>query len=98
MERIPDKLRGTLSRVVARQDARGADPPRTRQEDLTDWARGHLGNRTVVVVSNREPYSHFRDGDSIRVVRNASGLVVALDSVVQALGGVWVAHGNGNAD
>src|SRR5205085_4665543 len=39
-----------------------------------------------------------RDGDELRVVRNAGGLTVALDAVAQALGGVWVAHGNGNAD
>ncbi|MCC6651601.1 MAG: trehalose-6-phosphate synthase [Candidatus Eisenbacteria bacterium] len=50
------------------------------------------------MVSNREPYSHHHDGERIRTVRNAGGLTVALDAVMQALGGVWVAHGNGDAD
>ncbi len=63
-----------------------------------EWAQGHLAGRKMVVVSNREPYSHHRAGDGIRVVRNAGGLTVALDAVMQALGGVWVAHGSGDAD
>jgi len=71
---------------------------RTTREDLVRWARAHMRDRKLVVVSNREPYTHVREGGEIRVVRNAGGLTVALDSVSQALGGVWVAHGNGNAD
>jgi trehalose 6-phosphate synthase len=62
------------------------------------WARAHLPDRPLVVVSNREPYSHFRDGDRVRWVRNSGGLTVALDSVAQAIGGLWIAHGNGTAD
>jgi trehalose synthase len=72
-------------------------PPRTVRGDLIDWARGHLPDRELVVVSNREPYSHVRDETGIRWVRNAGGLTVALDAVMQALGGEWVAHGAGNA-
>jgi len=50
------------------------------------------------VVSNREPYSHVQDGHGVRWVRNAGGLTVALDAVVQAMGGLWVASGAGSAD
>jgi trehalose 6-phosphate synthase len=52
----------------------------------------------MVVVSNRQPYSHVHTEEGIHVTRNAGGLTVALDAVVRALGGVWVAHGNGDAD
>ncbi len=52
----------------------------------------------MVVVSNREPYSHTREGGRIRWVRNAGGLTVALDAVMRPLGGLWVAHGSGSAD
>jgi trehalose 6-phosphate synthase len=75
------------------------EPRRTSHDDLIRWGRTHLGGQRLVVVSNREPYSHQReDGGGIRWVRNAGGLTVALDSVSQALGGVWVAHGSGTAD
>ncbi len=60
---------------------------RTRLED------GHL-----LVVSNREPYMHQRSGKSLDVVVPPSGLVTALEPVLNACDGTWIAHGNGNAD
>jgi trehalose-6-phosphate synthase len=60
---------------------------RTRLED------GHL-----FVVSNREPYMHQRNGKTIEVVVPPSGLVTALEPVLNACDGTWIAHGSGNAD
>ncbi|MBM3118859.1 MAG: trehalose-6-phosphate synthase [Chloroflexi bacterium] len=52
-----------------------------------------------MVVSNREPYIHISSGgDEIQCIVPASGLTVALDPVMRSCGGVWVAHGSGNAD
>ncbi len=54
---------------------------------------------SLVVVSNREPYSHERDDDGeIRVQSAAGGLTSALDPVMQSRGGTWVAWGSGDAD
>ena len=54
--------------------------------------------RQLIVVSNREPYMHqWRDGKP-RVIVPAGGLITALDPVLQACGGVWIAHGAGDAD
>lgn len=55
-------------------------------------------NAKVVIASNREPVMHERDVGGIRVVRPASGMVAALDPIVRATGGIWVAHGSGTAD
>jgi trehalose 6-phosphate synthase len=96
MEQFAGKIRGALSRAAARQARDG--PPRTSREDLVEWARDHLGGKKLIVVSNREPYSHHHGDDGIRWVRNAGGLTVALDAVVQAFGGTWIAHGSGDAD
>ncbi|MBX6377641.1 MAG: bifunctional alpha,alpha-trehalose-phosphate synthase (UDP-forming)/trehalose-phosphatase [Clostridia bacterium] len=57
-----------------------------------------LGGRRLVVVSNREPYSHRRTPAGIVVEKPAGGLVAALDPVLQATGGTWVAWGSGDAD
>ncbi len=95
---VSNRARAALRRAAIRTQQRHEGPPRTTRADLEQWAQAHLGNRRLVVVSNREPYSHHYAGESIRVVRNAGGLTVALDAVMQALGGVWVAHGSGNAD
>jgi trehalose 6-phosphate synthase len=57
-----------------------------------------LGER-VVILANREPYVHERAPDgSVRVVHPASGLVTALEPVMRACSGVWIAHGSGSAD
>ncbi len=92
------RIRGALGRAAILTQQRSAGPQRTTRQDLVEWARTHLQGRKLVVVSNREPYSHVRKGRAIRWMRNAGGVTVALDAVAQSLGGVWVAHGSGNAD
>ncbi|HKZ05774.1 MAG TPA: trehalose-6-phosphate synthase [Methylomirabilota bacterium] len=52
----------------------------------------------VLCVSNREPYIHVRRGPHIEVQRPASGLVTALEPVMRACSGTWIAHGSGSAD
>lgn len=53
----------------------------------------------VIVVSNREPYIHQRGDDGqVRVMRPASGLVTAVEPVMRACSGTWIAHGSGSAD
>jgi len=66
---------------------------------LRDTLRRHLHGERVVIVANREPYIHERDPNGMIVVRHpASGLVTALEPVMLACSGVWVAHGSGSAD
>jgi trehalose 6-phosphate synthase/phosphatase len=65
---------------------------------LRDILKKHLSGERVIVVSNREPYIHYRKGDLIKVQKPASGLVTALEPILRACSGTWVAHGSGNAD
>ena len=58
----------------------------------------HLQGERVVILANREPYMHERDGAGVKVLHPASGLVTALEPVMRACSGVWVAHGSGTAD
>lgn len=59
----------------------------------------HLHGERVVILANREPYVHERAPDgSIGVLHPASGLVTALEPVMRACSGVWIAHGSGSAD
>ncbi len=57
-----------------------------------------LSGDQVIVVSNREPYMHERSASGILVKRPASGLVTAVEPVMRACSGTWVAHGSGSAD
>ena len=65
---------------------------------LQELVKGRLEDYLFVVVSNREPYIHQWIGDQISCVTPASGLTAALDPVMQACGGIWIAHGSGDAD
>src|SRR6202163_3413633 len=61
--------------------------------------RDQLHSPQMIVVSNREPYAHeFGDTGTIEVQVPASGMVTALEPVMRACSGTWVAHGSGSAD
>jgi trehalose-6-phosphate synthase len=82
------------------------DEYRRSQGPETEWnpqrlqslLRSQLSGDQVIVVSNREPYIHERAGDEIVVRRPASGLVTAVEPVMRACSGTWIAHGSGSAD
>jgi alpha,alpha-trehalose-phosphate synthase [UDP-forming] len=65
---------------------------------LAVHVQSRLADGRLFVVSNREPYTHVQKGKSIEVNVPASGLVTALEPVLCACGGTWVAHGSGDAD
>jgi trehalose 6-phosphate synthase len=57
-----------------------------------------LQDKPFFVISNREPYIHEKKGKKIECLVPASGLVTALEPVLKACGGTWIAHGSGDAD
>ncbi len=66
---------------------------------LKQFLRTELMGERLLVLANREPYIHLRDSSgTVRVMHPASGLVTALQPVMRACSGVWVAHGSGTAD
>ncbi|HWZ45429.1 MAG TPA: trehalose-6-phosphate synthase [Candidatus Saccharimonadales bacterium] len=67
-------------------------------ERLSVHVRGKMNGGRLFVVSNREPYIHVRQGKSVQAVQPASGLVTALEPVLCACDGHWIAHGSGEAD
>jgi trehalose-6-phosphate synthase len=53
----------------------------------------------LVVIANREPYSHEYTSDGgVVMQRPASGLVTGIEPVLRACGGTWIAYGGGSAD
>jgi len=65
---------------------------------LKEQVRTLLQERPLFVISNREPYVHEKKGKKIECLVPASGLVTALEPVLKACGGTWIAHGSGDAD
>jgi trehalose 6-phosphate synthase len=68
------------------------------KDALQELIRTRLRDYRFLVVANREPYLHRYMGGRIECMPPASGMVSALEPIMHACGGVWVAHGSGNAD
>lgn len=108
--RSPELLRVPELRPIARDLQvliRDLDTDRrSRDESQISWApetlrsilRDELKGDEIIIVSNREPYIHIRNHNDIELRRPASGLVTALEPVMRACSGTWIAHGSGSAD
>ncbi len=90
-------LRSLLDNVGMRDRESGVARPWDSHR-LRSTLTKHLQGERVIILANREPYVHERTSDGIRVMHPASGLVTALEPVMRACSGVWVAHGGGSAD
>lgn len=93
---ILSDLRQLVGRMANEQQEPGG--PWTAAS-LKQTLNRHLHGEEVIILANREPYVHERTADGeIEVRHPASGLVTALEPVMRACSGVWVAHGSGTAD
>jgi len=90
------------ARAIAEEEARLRDSNASlwTAERLRVSLRNKLQDKPLFVVSNREPYMHvFNEKEhSINVIIPASGVVTALEPVLRACNGTWIANGSGNAD
>ncbi len=98
METLAESLTSARSAAEKEAQLREASQSLWTAERLSVHVRGKLGNSRLFVVSNREPYSHTRRGNTVQAVVPASGLVTALEPVLCACDGTWIAHGGGDAD
>ena len=63
-------------------------------QSLHDLLRDALPGAEVIILSNRQPYIHNHTPDGVVLQTPASGLVSALEPVMRACGGTWIAHGS----
>lgn len=90
-------VRSLVERIASEREADVRSGPWTPAR-LRSALKQHLQGERVVVLANREPYIHENSPEGVRVLHPASGLVTALEPVMRACSGVWVAHGAGSAD
>jgi len=95
---IASDLRALIRDMESEYRARDESQVNWSPEALKTILHNDLRGEDILVVSNREPYIHARRGDHIEVSRPASGLVTALEPVMRACSGAWIAHGSGAAD
>ncbi|MGA8767157.1 MAG: trehalose-6-phosphate synthase, partial [Candidatus Acidiferrales bacterium] len=94
-----------FARSLSEARAAAEEEARLRETGESLWTperlRASVHNKvrgSLFVVSNREPYMHVRRGKNIEAFVPASGLVTALEPILRACDGTWVAHGSGDAD
>jgi trehalose-6-phosphate synthase len=68
------------------------------KDTLKELVKEKIGDHKFIAVSNREPYIHTYSDEGVRCFTPASGMTVALDPVMKACGGTWIANGSGEAD
>jgi trehalose-6-phosphate synthase len=93
----------TVARATAEEEARLRDTNASlwTAERLRVSLSSKLQNKPLFVIANREPYMHVRgnaNNGNIQMIVPASGLVTALEPVLLATDGTWIAHGAGSAD
>jgi trehalose 6-phosphate synthase len=98
-----DFMGAEIRRVIREFEAGRANVEAQETEwspaSLRTMLKEALPGAEVLVVSNREPYIHNHAADGQVVLQTpASGLVSALEPVMRATGGCWIAHGSGSAD
>jgi trehalose-6-phosphate synthase len=91
-------LRDLLHEFDVERRIKDNSPQTWTPEKLRTLLREELSGDEVLVVSNREPYIHVKTANGIEVKRPASGLVTAVEPVMRACSGTWIAHGGGSAD
>jgi trehalose 6-phosphate synthase len=91
-------LRALLHEFNVERRVQDNSPQLWTPEKLRSLLHDELAGDEVLVVSNREPYIHTRTPNGIEVRRPASGLVTAVEPVMRACSGTWIAHGSGSAD
>lgn len=90
----------SAARRAVAEEARQSGPREAvwTPQRLVEHVKGKLRGKPLVLVSNREPYLHRRRGRRVECIVPAGGVVTACEPVMRACGGVWIAHGAGDAD
>lgn len=89
------------ARLSAKEEARmrleKLDTPWTA-ERLKEFVKAYLKDQKIFLVFKGEPYSHRKGKNGIYCFAQAGGVLTALEPLMEACGGMWIAHGSGDAD
>lgn len=98
MESITNSLMKARAAVEVEARLRETGENFWTADRLTVYIRQNTASSRIFAVSNREPYIHVRQGKETVCVVPPSGLVTAIEPVLRACDGVWVALGSGSED
>ena len=91
-----------MAKLMNEAKATAAEEARLRSSAEAIWTperlkieiENLLQKKKLIVVSNREPYMHIHEGREIKCIVPASGLITAMEPILKACSGLWIAHGS----
>ncbi len=98
LQPIAQELRDMLREMETSRRRKDESQMDWNPRSLKEFLHEELSGDEIIVVSNREPYIHVKKDKKIEVLTPASGLVTALEPIMRACSGTWVAHGSGSGD
>jgi trehalose 6-phosphate synthase len=98
LQPLAQDLRAMLRELEEERRYRENPPDMWTPDKLRDLLHADLRGDEILVVSNREPYIHEKTPEGLVVKCPASGLVTAVEPVMRACSGTWIAHGSGSGD
>jgi trehalose 6-phosphate synthase len=98
LQPIAEDLRALIRDIETEHRLRDEERVAWNADTLREILHRELQDQEVIIVSNREPYIHELQDGEIIVRRPASGLVTAVEPIMRACAGTWIAHGSGTAD
>lgn len=72
--------------------------PKWSAATLFQFVKDHMAAEQLITVSYRQPYAHTKTADGIEWTMPASGLVTAIEPIMKACSGTWVAAAGSDAD
>jgi trehalose 6-phosphate synthase len=96
----------SIAKAMQEAKAKAEEEARLRTSSEAIWTPERLKiemehllkGKRMIVVSNREPYMHIHDGKEIKCIVPASGMITAMEPILKACSGLWIAAGTGDAD
>jgi alpha,alpha-trehalose-phosphate synthase [UDP-forming] len=92
------EVRQALSKMEREYKSAGVLNIQWSAQTLYEFVRKKLPSEQLISVSYRQPYSHHKEDGKISWSTPASGLVTALEPIMKACRGTWIAVSTGDAD
>jgi trehalose-6-phosphate synthase len=69
-----------------------------KKQTIEKLTSERMRDHQLIIVSSAEPYTHAYHKDKITVTRGSGGIITAMEPIIKANGGLWIAYGRGPAD
>lgn len=96
--KITREIQQRIRQLEREQQRPSLAGPRWSSASLFDFVCEHLPSEQIIAVSYRQPYAHSQTPNGLTWSTPASGLVTAIEPIMKACRGTWIAVATSEAD